>query len=1082
MKIICAPNTDHQQTHILAMEAVTIGSAQDNDIVVPSCAAYHAIFRVRNGKWYIRSMTQNEDIYIDDELYDGREIVPGDTITIAGERLIISHDDSHAEPVTSVATINAAPMEERAFCPRCGNAVSPDADTCRHCGTVLSAHAVPYYQHDNQNSRHSSEPGVIARLALIFSLCGPILLGVGWLIGGILSIVALARVHRGQEGRKARRLAMWSLLISIAWVVFSGAAIAFLTWKYFVAMHIAHNEKEAYRFMRAIAITEYYIKYAEIYDDDADEKSEYVEIKRLYDVDFRLPQGEYNPGGSYAGYSFTIQRADENGFICTAVPWKYGMTGIHSFWVDERGVIYRSDLEGNSFAGEVPIDAEKMNADPLLSVVAEELAHDLARAAEKAFDEGEHARTKRIITNVKKEFPDTEAAQKLSHLEKSTDPFLAEYRSQEIFQQAQKKEESNKDAALGLYRKLVDSFPGSTLRPQAQKHIKKIAVQRAKELMEQAETYMNQTNAEPALAILRSITQKYPEARMGTELKERIAACEMTVNEMMEKSASQVLQEAQKKEASGEYEEAYNLYLSIKNNYGATRAADGINETLNRIRKTIEGNEAVQLIDEVLLLDPEEDATRILRLLELLERGYARTDVYIRNKDMLTQLREKSQVHTYITAARDHLREQNYRAALASLKQVSEKDRNIAVTLQDELEECYLHMGDASFESQDYRDALMYYKEYLTLRPDEPRVDMNRVMEANFQLAKVALQNKEYDKAKEYLLASADKYSRQTEYEYMYGRVLMKQEEWENAIQRFTYCLDETDAQYREARLFWAYCIYRNGLLKEDELFAQVKVDDDYIRMLKDYNIVFDDSSRNEIHVDETAPAKKTTPTSFYDLIIETASRLDTIASETEEMIQLDKNDTKQKTQKRTKIRDLIKEIPTQLNVLRASASADSYRKTRILESLKEVHKHFQTLSTALGRISWGKRNTDVARIQSLLKDKVAYLSSARDALEMYTGLEEQRRRAVITVIETLTGEISPTSLNPNVLKQGADDIRSEYASSRETDYAVEGLRALSDAYEIAPKMSTLLQAEPTMQSDAKEMVKISTEKENGKK
>lgn len=1047
MKIIIAPNTPHQHVFAAAADTVTIGSAPDNDIVLTSCAAYHALLRRTEDGWRVRDIARQNDIYVDDELYAGNCLTPGTSLLIGTVELVLADDRNYMPMTQKSETALVGQEHEKPSSPYASSVYMP-----------------PSYA----GGTRTSEPGVIARLAWVFALCGPLLLGVGWLIGGILAIVAISRASREPEGIRARRTALWALFISIGWIVVASTVIGFASWRHAVALNIAHNEKEAYRLISSIALAQYYVRYAEVYtDEDEGVKSSFVALPELFAANYRYPHGEHIPGDIYHGYTFTMIRADAEGFICIAVPRRYGFTGRMSYWVDERGIVYGMDLRGEKHVSILPLDAKPLHPDSLLLTSREELARDLARAAERAFEREEFRRTKRIITHVQSLFPETQAAARLSQLEQSADPFILEFTAHEVMQRAREREHVSADAALALYREVVAKYPTTKYVNEARSAIERLAISMAKGLMDQAEGYMNADNPERALNILRSIAQKYPEARLGAELKDRIAAAEITVNDMMEKAATALLYEAQAMEAAEEYDSAYSLYLSLKNTYGGTRAAADIDSTLHRLRTLIEGREAAQLIDQILQLDETRDASRILRLLDLLERGYARTDVYVRNQDMLTRLQRRAYIHTLTTAARDHLRQENYRAALAQLEKISELDADSAVRLKPELEESYLHMGDVSFESQDYRDAVMYYTRYLQLQPNIPRIDMRRLHESYLHLARSAFRNNDFEAAEEFLNLCAEAYAGTPEYEFMYGRVLLQQQKWEDALKRLSHTLDGADTSARDARLYWAFALYRHVLQRESDLLARINSDEDYVRIIANYGIVFDDIQRRDIPVSAQITPSRGSSKTFQDSAMEFATHIDLIAAEAEQLTLMDRSLTQQRTQQRTRIRNLVMELPSHLNVLRASASAEAHRKGRILEELREVHRQYQRLSTALNLIQGGRRGPDVARFQANLKDKVTSLSAAVSSLEMYTGLEEQRRRSVISMVERIISDVSPTTTNPNALKGFADTMRREYASTRETDHAVEGLRAFAKSYQIAPVMRGLLREDTTSSNGA---------------
>jgi outer membrane protein assembly factor BamD (BamD/ComL family) len=910
--------------------------------------------------------------------------------------------------------------------------------------------------------RPSGDSGVVPRLALIFALCGPLLLGIGWLVGGILGIVAVARGRSLMLSPNDRRTAWWSIVISLLWVAVLGGLVGFGTFRYVTEAVVKRNETQVANLLRGIALTQYYIKYSELLDADADGVSEYAWPAQLLSSGYHKVTVDLADHSVQHGYHVLIRNADEKSFLCTAVPVRYGLTGRRSYRIDEQGILVSGDVGGGDLPRSAGAALAYTQSQPVLNDVTEEFANDLAHAAEQAFEQGAYARCKRIIANVRSMFPQTEAAQRLTVLEATTDPFLLEFKSKELFQRArQLLDQDLVDPAIETLRTIVQEFPGASVAGQAKQLITESTVSRARENIEEAEQLLRDGQAEQALAVLQQTERRYPEAAVAASLKDRIAACQAEVMKMLEQDAQALLEEARACETEGKFEEAYNIYLTVQTRYGKTVAASSVSEALQKNRRMIEETEAARLIDDILELDPEQDAKRLLSLLDLLSRGYARTEKYKANQSLLDSLQRACQAHRYVTAARDYLKENSYRAALANLELAIKEDPNIALTMGDELEQCYLRLANASYESQNYADALQYYQNYLRLHPQDNLANHKRLMECSFQVAKARLQSGEYQEAEKLLLSCAELYGTDPEYNYVYGRVLARLGRWEDAAQRLASCFSVDAPFARDARVRWSYCQYRCAIDQEEALRRAIYDDDDYLKLVNDYGVTFDLAQRTNV-LGGTPGALRATPgKSFADLAIEVCSQLDALAIEAEKLTHSSKGTTEQRLVQRTKIRAMILEMPNQLNILRASASADAYRKAKVLEQLGEVRRLYAALKLALGQINDQMRNPELIRLLNGLTAKLSALAKAEESFGLYNGLIEQRRRRVIAIVENLVSELNPTSANASVLKGRADAIRQLYATSKETDLAVQSLRAFAEAYAVLPPIAGLMLPEP---------------------
>ncbi len=1059
MRLVLFPNSSDQRTAEVDT-TVTIGRAEGNGLVIHSeaLADYHARLERREDGWAITDLAGRGDVCVDDQpvrsaplsLGARVRLGPVDMLVIALERQ--DTDVLRVAPVIETSLVESVAHTAR-LCPDCGGPLQEGVRFCPHCGSGAQS-----------GGAYSVRGAVLARIALICALCGPLLLGIGWLLGGILGIVAVLRTRRLGFGRADRRAAWWAVVISLLWVALIGAGAAAYGWRHLAAVRVRWNEDNAEKLMRNVALAQFYVKYAELYDADQDGTGEFVDFGKLARANYHVFDHDLAANPLYHGYYFSMKRADEQGFICTAVPWRYGLDGRRSFWIDERGVLYQADLKGAPFDRSPASMSEQDMRESLLVNAAEEFAGDLAQAAETAFKKGDVARCKRIIETVRRLFPATAAAQRLTTLEQTTDPFLMEFKARELVQRAQDMRSQNlHDQAIELLRTVLRQFPASASAAQAMQQITTLTETQARQAIEQAEMLLATNQAEQALAIMQDIGRRYPEAVAVTALKDRIAQCEMDIMKQLERTASALAAEARTHETAGDFEAAYNLYLTVKNRYGKTSAATGIDDLLDKSRRMIEEQEATRLTDEILALQPETDAARILALVDLLKRGYARTENYKKNERTLLALQQTCRAQTYLASARQQLQDKSYRAALANLELAIAEAPSLAISMDAQLRECYLRLGDSAYENQEYIQALDYYQSYLKLQSTNVQVNAQRLMECSFQVAKIKLQQRDFNDAEKHLIACSSQYGKDPEYNLTYGRVLMNLERWDEAVQRLATALSISSPYTREARLYWVYCQARLAMYEEDVLRTMLADDEDLSRLMRDYGVVFYDTGRTNF-VLPLPPAKPKSPVAkpFAELTLEMCGNLDALASEAERLTQLDRSRSDQLLAQRTKVRALAQDLPSQLSVLRASISADSYRKGKIMEQLRKLRRQVQALNTALNAMQERSRAQEYLRLSSAAATKLAALRKGEESLEQYIGLEEQRRRTVISIVETLVSTLRSATPNASILKSRADDLRTMYASSKETDLAVDGLRALSEAYQILPDVMPLLLTDPS--------------------
>ncbi len=915
MRLLLHPNTDTQQTIDVSGNVATVGRAADNTIVLacPDVADYHVRLQFEDGEWTAVDLARRGDVTVDGRqgwklpVKDGSRICLG-----AEEMLVVSPSDARDEAISLTPSVEAENHEVTHSvavakqCQGCGFLTHETSRFCPRCGSSFAAAPVLAVPPEG-----TTEPSIAPWLALIFSVCGPIVLGIGWLLGGVLAVISLSRTRR--ISRSGRHAAWWAIVLSVAWIILMGAGIGWLAWNFSTDVRVVRNEANAENLLRGIAISEYYVKYAEAYDSDGDDVGEYVHFPKLQAVNYHLMDRDLGDTPLHHGYFFTIKRADESNFICTAFPRKYGVTGRNSFWVDDRGEIHREDLRGKDFDRSPITVSDQKHKARILDEVSDELAGDLGRAAESAFKNGQYEKCKRIIDNVRSLFPQSAAAQRLTALEQSSNPFLIEFKSKEQYQRAEDLLNGNQlDAAIETLRTIVRNFPSASIVSKTNEKIAELTESRAREHLKLAEQHFRDNQADKALGVLRDIGIKYPEAALAANLKDRIAACETEVMKMLEQEASKLYGEARALEAAGEYEKAYSVYLSVKNRYGKTQVARGIDETLGKIRKMIEESEAGKFIDEIFQLSPEQNASRINSLLDLLKRGYARTEVYQKNQDVLISLQHACRAHQYVTAARQQLADKSYRAALANLKLAVDEDPSIAITMLSEFKRCYLRLGDAAFENQDYTQALDYYQRYLKLQPKKSKLNVKRLMECNYQIAKIEIQNRNFTATEEHLLTCAKQYGRDPEYNFLHGQALMNMGRWEDAAECFARTLSADPTYSREARLYKAYCLYRFALGEEEVLHVTIMQDSDFDRLIKDYEILFNPAERTSLVSRTQQPlVKPSDGKPFSELAADVCTHLELLSTAAERLTGLPKSQKEEKLQQRAKFAALSKTFPT---------------------------------------------------------------------------------------------------------------------------------------------------------------------------
>jgi type IV pilus assembly protein PilA len=239
-------------------------------------------------------------------------------------------------------------------CDQCGFVGWADAETCKKCGATLghpadnSYEAPQGYAAYNQYNNPGVSDGDLKKGLAVFALVLGILniftlglLGVGAILGIVVSVVALTKIKAKPYEYGGKSLATAGLVTSILSIVIVVpiGIIAAIAIPNLLASRMAANEGSAMASMRKIHSAEATFQATHETFGTLDELAE----ARLIDPDLA--------SGRRRGYKFkiTITPAGPSypvGFEAVGVPLDYGSSGRRSFLIDETGVIRTANNRG----------------------------------------------------------------------------------------------------------------------------------------------------------------------------------------------------------------------------------------------------------------------------------------------------------------------------------------------------------------------------------------------------------------------------------------------------------------------------------------------------------------------------------------------------------------------------------------------------------------------------------------------------------------------------------------------------------------------------------------------------------------
>ena len=255
-------------------------------------------------------------------------------------------------------------------CPECGFVGWADAERCKRCGVIrLPDPAGDAYEPTQHYPYQASNPysgklktglAVTALVIGIVDLFTLGLLGLGAIVGIVISIVALSKAKRNPQEYGGQGMATAGLVMSIlsAAMIVPLGIVAGIAIPNLLASRRAANEGATLSTLRRIQSAQ------DTYQATTGE-GQFGTLEQL--VSARLVNPALADGKNY-GYKFTVKvkevdYADQPGFEAVAVPETYGSSGIRSFYVDETGVIRAADNRGAmATALDNPLDNESYSS------------------------------------------------------------------------------------------------------------------------------------------------------------------------------------------------------------------------------------------------------------------------------------------------------------------------------------------------------------------------------------------------------------------------------------------------------------------------------------------------------------------------------------------------------------------------------------------------------------------------------------------------------------------------------------------------------------------------------------------------
>lgn len=793
IRLILNPNEDHEQRFELECSCLTAGTAPDNDLIIdaPSISPHHFKLVERSGVWFLVDLHSREGTFIRNERIQEARIDRG-TIFTAGSVHIL-FDIVHSSDITHVESVDSFPAVGRvqtglatraaAPCWRCHRPI-PAGDFCPFCGADQRAAYAPSPFVAPVESPHAPGAGLMPLVALILSILGPLLFGLGWLAGLILGLVAISIIRRRGGHVQDVRRAHLAVYIGFAWFIILSLLTGWWVFRSTTARTIARNERAAIEQLRQIALNQLHLKLSFALDRDNDGIPEFGSLADAASNDFAHVAPALASTAEFSGYRFAMLRADESGFVCAAEPLVRGVSGRRTFIIRDDGILRaaeRSDPSPLTPESDLP----RADSKSVIDSHADDLVRELQRAAADALRANRYQRALDIIAAARQRFPGNPELEKLDAIANKANPFVVELRSLELLEQA-----SNAFAQ------------GQFLRE---------------------------------IELLQTIRDSYPTFKnieyVERLLKERRDAYAQNA----ERLARELFNNAMARELQRDFDHARSAYQTIVNQYPGTAAAADAQRQLAVLGDRSQEQTASRLLNDTLALNLDHDYHDILIRLDQLQRSFANTITVSQAAPRIAALLRQAQARTAAADGLAAAASNDPARALAAFSRAVDLDPPCVDLFASNYAAVLLYGVSNALRTADYPTALDLAERYQNLRINPHLLPPAQLDQIRLAMAQLYLDQQDLSNAVRMARALGNRPLESPHLGFTAGRIFFAAGDYEKAAACLAPALP--NHQLAEARPLYIAAAARAALDAESSLLALVPKEPEWAQLARTFNL-----------------------------------------------------------------------------------------------------------------------------------------------------------------------------------------------------------------------------------------------------
>ncbi|MBO7542446.1 hypothetical protein J6T93_00850 [bacterium] len=832
MKLVAFPNTPQKQVFAVTGPSATFGSSPDNPIYLegPNVSDYQASLTYSDGVWLLESLDEKK-IQCGSEASSSLKLKVGLKFSLAGVDFLV------LDVIMTEAKAPSEPEQPQQMQPPPGGALQVMPNGMQQQGYQVAVGgqqwgmAAPGTFVDPYAGFVVQASDTLAKLGLIFSILGPLVLGVGELIGLVLCVISISRRRNTVRGTI---MAWIGVVLSLVWLIIIGLGLF-----YFMTKDTkVHNETKVVARLEKTVMAEYYVKYAVLVDDDGNLIGEFVEPDRfagIAGIDVKAKELAESP--LREGYNYYFENVSADTFTITATPQVYNVTGKKTYWVNETGIIVSEDLKGSRFEDDPLSKIEDMeNVQTIPQRYEKELSEKLLFAAEQNFKNEKYDLCQQIIENLKNKFPYSSAMAKLNAVEKENAPFLMEAKAHRLYSDAMNYVKSGrKDPALETLRNIAADFPNTSTAQEAKNQVNALALELASAELALANAYIESNFWNAVEESLGKIEQKYPEAFVQGDFKDKVSACRKLSHDLRDQYAMNLLKSAENLELAGDNVQAYNAYLQIRESYGNTPAAKDIDAALARLNTQMNEKTAEKYIADIMKNVAMSNEVVVVNMISLLKNSCGETKAYKRAEEILERIRKNCTVSVLSKEVDKFMEEKNYQSAKDRLEHIIKEKPESFMKIKDKLELCLVNNFDTYYAKGDFDEALEAYERYMDMNPILPAIDRGKVDECCYKSGVRLYQQGDMRDAADKFEKCYPAYLKDNQYNFIAGRANAVIKHWEPAARHLIACKDIEDRYKFDLCTARAYSIVNLSMRQENRLIAMFVANLDFQETIRDY-------------------------------------------------------------------------------------------------------------------------------------------------------------------------------------------------------------------------------------------------------